>query len=174
MSHQTDAAAHYRHSSLRERIVEHVFIGDALREFWRLGVTNVEVLRSEFDAYGYDLVMSHQSVVRHIQFKASTRRRPYSISIARSLFEKPSGCVIWIGVTSDLAMGPFYWFGGSPGEVLPKLDVPKAAKGRRNMTGKRLDRPNHVYIPDSMFIRVDTLRELLLLLFDFEGSTSLP
>lgn len=54
-----DASQHSIHSTLRERIVEHVFVGDALRRLWQLGVTDVEVLRSEFDAGGYDLVMTH-------------------------------------------------------------------------------------------------------------------
>ena len=161
-----DTAIHYQHSSLRERIVEHVFVGDALREFWRQGVTNVEVLRSEFDAYGYDLVMSYGPVVRHIQFKASTKKKPYKVSIARSLFEKPSGCVIWIGVSSDLHLGPFYWLGGQPGQPLPMADKLKTAKGRRNKDGVRTDRQNHVYIPDSHFTRVDSLRDILRRLFD--------
>jgi len=41
---------HFTHSTLRERIVEHVFVGDVLRTLWRLGVTDVEILRPEFDA----------------------------------------------------------------------------------------------------------------------------
>ena len=28
--------AHFSHSTLRERIVEHLFVGDALRALWRL------------------------------------------------------------------------------------------------------------------------------------------
>jgi hypothetical protein len=47
---------HFTHSTLRERIVEHVFVGDILRTLGRLGVTDVEVLRPEFDAHGYDVV----------------------------------------------------------------------------------------------------------------------
>jgi len=43
---------HFTHSTLRERIVEHVFVGDVLRTLWRLGVTDVEILRPEFDAHG--------------------------------------------------------------------------------------------------------------------------
>ena len=39
--------AHFRHSVLRERIVEHVFIGEVLRRLWVRGITDVEVLRSE-------------------------------------------------------------------------------------------------------------------------------
>lgn len=62
--------SHYAHSTLRERIVEHVFVGDALRALWKRGVTDIEVLRSEFDAGGYDLVMTHGRTVRHIQFKS--------------------------------------------------------------------------------------------------------
>ena len=57
-----EAAPHAIHSTLREQIVEHVFVGDVLRRLWQRGVTDVEVLRSEFDAGGYDLVVS--SVVR--------------------------------------------------------------------------------------------------------------
>ena len=49
---------HFTHSTLRERIVEHIFVGDVLRTLWRRGVTDVEILRPEFDAHGYDVVMS--------------------------------------------------------------------------------------------------------------------
>jgi hypothetical protein len=67
-----EASQHTVHSTLRERIVEHVFVGEALRWLWNRGVTDVEVLRSEFDAGGYDIVMSDSYVVRHIQFKTLT------------------------------------------------------------------------------------------------------
>jgi hypothetical protein len=77
---EMDVANHYRHSSLRERIIEHIFVGDALREWWRDGVIDVEVLRSEFDAHGYDLVMSRGRIVRHIQLKASTRSKPSRVA----------------------------------------------------------------------------------------------
>ncbi|MHC1945980.1 hypothetical protein IF803_16480 [Bradyrhizobium sp. UFLA06-06] len=161
-----DSKAHYQHSSLRERIVEHVFVGDALRELWKLGIRDVEILRSEFDAYGYDIVMSYGAVVRHVQFKASTSKKPGTISIARSLFEKPSGCVICIGISAELVLGPFYWLGAPPGEPLPRAADLKTAKGRRNKEGVRIDRKNHVYIPSKFFVRIDSLREVLRRLFD--------
>ena len=62
------------YSGLRERIVEHAFVGDALRLLWQDGVVDVEVLRSEFDAHDYDLVMAQGRVVRHIQSKTGTSR----------------------------------------------------------------------------------------------------
>jgi hypothetical protein len=109
------------HSTLRERIVEHVFVGDALRRLWQRRVVDVEVLRPEFDAHGYDLVLARGRVVRHIQFKTGASKKPGNVSIALSLAEKPSGCVIWIQLKPGLEMASFFWFGGSPGEPLPAI-----------------------------------------------------
>ena len=66
----SNLSMHSLYSTLRERIVEHVFVGEALRTLWRRGVTDVEVLRSEFDAHGYDLVMGRGKIVRPIQFRS--------------------------------------------------------------------------------------------------------
>ncbi len=98
-----EPSANYVHSILRERIVEHVFVGEALRRLWQLGVTDVEVLRSEFDAGGYDLVMSYRKVVRHIQLKTVTEDgKADSIKISLKLGEEPRGCVIWIVVPPEV------------------------------------------------------------------------
>lgn len=49
------------------------------------------MLRSEFDAHGYDLVMAHGKVVRHIQFKAGAKPKPDKpISVSRALAERKS------------------------------------------------------------------------------------
>ena len=107
--------AHFENSTLRERIVEHVFVGEALLALWRRGVVDVEVLRSEFDAHGYDLVMARDRgrIVRHIQFKTGKSAKPGDVSISMALADKPSGCVLWIRVSDKLEiMGPF--FGTNP------------------------------------------------------------
>ena len=163
----SDIALHSLHSTLRERIVEHVFVGEALRALWRRGVTDVEVLRSEFDAHGYDLVMGRGSVVRHIQFKTGVRGRPSSVSVGRALADKPSGCVIWICVTHDLDIGPFWWFGGSPGEPLPDITGFASPKRiGRNKEGHRPPRSNHSSVPSRLFRRIDGMDALLETLFD--------
>jgi hypothetical protein len=98
-----EETSHSLHSTLRERIVEHVFVGDALRRLWQHRVTDVEVLRSEFDAGGYDLVMGHGRIVRHIQFKTSMAdSKVASIKASLKLMDKPSGCIIWILLTPAL------------------------------------------------------------------------
>jgi hypothetical protein len=49
--------SHFLQSSLREKLLEHLFIGELLRRLWRLGRRDIEVLRAEIDASGYDLVL---------------------------------------------------------------------------------------------------------------------
>ena len=156
------AKAHFLNSTLRERIVEHVFVGDALRTLWRCGVFDVEVLRSEFDAHGYDLVMARGRIVRHIQFKTGTSQKPGAVSVSQSLADKPSGCVIWIRVGDDLEMGPFFWFGGEPGAPLPPIaGYPNPLRATHNKDGVRPPRQNHRAVPGKKFCRLATLREVL-------------
>lgn len=158
--------AHFTHSTLRERIVEHVFVGDALRALWRRGIHDVEVLRPEFDAHGYDLVMARGRIIRHVQFKAGQAPRPRNVSLARALAEKPSGCAIWIGVSPELEMGPFFWLGGGPGEPLPSLGAyPASRRPTRNKEGERPLRQNHVDVPAAAFEQLSTLDDVLVALF---------
>ena len=158
--------AHFEHSTLREHIVEHVFVGDALRALWRRGVLDVEVLRSEFDAHGYDLVMARGPVVRHIQFKTGKTKKPGDVSLSLALAQKPSGCVIWIRVSDDLGMGPFFFFGGPPGERLPRIEhYPSPLRATHNKDGVRPERINHRSVPGSEFRVLESLDDVLDALF---------
>jgi hypothetical protein len=58
---------------------------------------------------------------------------PGDVSIAKSLANKPSGCVVWIRIQRDLEMGPFFWFGGAPGEPLPSIEEFPAHYGRHTI-----------------------------------------
>ena len=154
----------FEHSTLRERIVEHIFVGDVLRALWQRGVIDVEILRPEFDAHGYDVVMSRGRVVRHIQLTTQDKGK---VSISQALSEKPSGCVVWISLNKDsLALGPFKWFGGAPGERLPDISQysnPKRAT--HNAQGVRPMRKNHRLLPSSAFTKLRTLDEVVERLF---------
>jgi hypothetical protein len=150
---------------LREKIIEHVFVGDALRALWRRGVFDVEVLRSEFDAYGYDLVMVRGKVVRHIQLKTGVRDRPRSVSVASALAEEPSGCVIWIQIDGGLNMKRFLWLGSGPGEPLPSLGDRLTKRIARTKEGLRPSRKRHRTVNGAIFRSVDTLDKLLEELF---------
>jgi hypothetical protein len=161
------ASSHYVHSTLRERIVEHVFVGEALRQLWQRGVTDVEVLRSEFDAGGYDVVMGLRKVVRHIQFKTvMVGGKATSVSVSLKLMDKPSGCVIWIVITPKLELQSYLWFGGVPGEPLPDIGRMKPAKhAKANVLGIKAERPNHRIVPRTRFEKLGTLDAVLDRLF---------
>jgi hypothetical protein len=162
-----EASSHYIHATLRERIVEHVFVGDALRRLWQRGVTDVEVLRSEFDAGGYDLVMSYRKVVRHIQLKTvMANGKAAHTKVNLKLMEKPSGCVIWIILTPELNLQSYLWFGGPPGKPLPDIGGMKVAKHTKgNAEGVKAERRNLRIVPRSQFKRLDTIDALLSQLF---------
>jgi hypothetical protein len=157
--------AHSLYSRLRERIVEHVFIGEALRALWRRGVFDVEVLRGETDAHEYDLVMVRGAIVRHIQFKTGVRSKPGRVKIASALTDKQSGCVIWIQVNNDLAMKAFWWLGAGPMESLPDLGDRRDRRIARTKDGTRPAREAHRLVNGSRFRKFSTLDEVLEALF---------
>ncbi|WDD90332.1 hypothetical protein Bsp3421_000157 (plasmid) [Burkholderia sp. FERM BP-3421] len=161
---------HATHSVLRERIVEHVFIGDAMRRLWQLGVTDVEVLRAEFDANGYDLVMCCGEVMRHVQFKASLIDGSRgNISVNQRLATVPSGCVLWLAVTDDLEIKEYRWFGGEPGRRLPDLTNLRLARHTRgNAQGEKTERPNQRILTKGAFEILGSLDEVLERLFAIE------
>ena len=169
-----DSTRNFTQSTLRERIVEHLFIGDVLRRLWQHRITDIEILRSEFDAGGYDLVLSHRNIVRHIQFKTvgvSAKASPTKISL--KLAEKPSGCVILIVVTPCLILDSYLWFGDEPGKPLPGIDALKIAKHNKGTAkGIKNDRPNHRTLPRNRFVRLATLDDVIERLFGIEQSVS--
>ena len=161
-----DASHHFEKSALRERIIEHAFVGDALRFLWRRGVVDVEVLKSEFDAHGYDLVLARGDVVRHIQFKTGTTKKPGDVSVSLALAGKPSGCVLWIQVSPDLEMKSFFWFGGAPGDPLPQIEAyVQTRRPTHNKDGERPLRKNHRLVPSEKFKRLEKFGDVLEALF---------
>src|SRR3546814_553082 len=104
-----------------------------------------EVLRSEFDAGGYDLVMARGRVTRHIQFKTKiVGGKTDEVKISLKLMEKPSGCVLWIVVTPDLVFDHYLWFGAGPGESLPDISAFAVAKHSKGTAqGEKNARPGH-------------------------------
>ncbi len=107
---------------LREKIIEHLFVGQLLQSLWQRGESDIEVLKAEFDTGGYDLVVSVGSIIRHIQLKTKlVHAKSREVSIHTSLSHKPSGCVLWIIVSQALHMEKFLFFGNEAGAPLPDI-----------------------------------------------------
>jgi hypothetical protein len=161
---------HSVHSALRENIIEHIFIGEVLRRLWEWGIMDAEILKSEFDAGGYDLVLSCRNIMRHIQMKVGRADGARdAISANLRLAEKPSGCIVWILVDDDLQWKGFRWFGGLPGQPLPdigELKVASHAKGTSE--GVKNERPNHRLIKRGAFVSLASFDALLFQLLGAE------
>src|SRR5882757_6651274 len=90
-------ASHYADSSAREKLVEHVFLGELLRGLWRKNVRDLEILRPEVDSGGYDLALECRGIIRHVQLKSSfTGAKRVAITANVKLTDRPSGCILWI------------------------------------------------------------------------------
>lgn len=161
-------------SSCLEKVLEHRFVAELSTRLWLDGFDDFEVLRCEVDSHGYDVVIEANEVIRHIQLKGITqggKRR--DVSINTRLAAKPSGCVIWMVYDpATLALGPFYWFGGEPGERLPPLGDRIAKHSRANSFGLKAERPGHRLVPRSQFALVDGMEPLAALLFGCGSRTS--
>ncbi|WP_282236072.1 hypothetical protein [Salinicola endophyticus] len=62
---------HSTHASYRERLIEHLFIGELLKHAWLVRDRRLEIARPEVDNSGYDLIAEERALVRHLQLKAS-------------------------------------------------------------------------------------------------------
>lgn len=139
MKHQD----HQVHSSLREKLIEHVFVAGVMQQLWSTGRRDIELLRAEVDNTGYDIAIETSGVLRHIQLKASVAgATTRSVSVQTALAAKPSGCIVWIWVNGDTLTPEHYlWFGGTPGERLPDLGDRVTKHSKANAEGVRTSRP---------------------------------
>ena len=166
-----DSTADYRESNFREKMLEHVFVSELLQEAWfRYGMT-IEVLHSEVDSAGYDLVLEFGGVIRHVQLKSSradakTARQTINMALA----QKPSGCVVWVlyrtradGCRVELS---YRFFGNGSGEPLPSLQDRKIARHTKaNAQGIKAERPALRVLTRADFSAELSLAELMVSLF---------
>lgn len=157
----TDAdTAHFRHSSFREVVLEHLFVGQLLKVLWRRGQVGTEILRPEVDNAGYDLVVEANAVVRHVQLKASFRGATTAQQKVHHLLAgKPSGCVVWMEFDQhDLSLGPYRWFGAAPGCPLPDLSRFRPARHTKaDARGRKAERPGLCVVPKGEFSKMDDM-----------------
>ncbi len=165
---------HSERSSYREKLIEHLFIGELLKLSWRNGDCQLEVSKPEVDNSGYDVIIEANRIVRHVQLKASylggkTSRQKIHIKLA----EKPSGCVVWIYFDEEtLELGPFLFLGGQPGSSLPPIHEAKVSRHTKgNQHGYKAERVNIRELNKGDFTRYDTIREIYEVLFGEVNAT---
>jgi hypothetical protein len=106
---------HFLQSSYREKLIEHLFVGELLKHSWAHRDCALALAKPEVDNGGYDLVAEDGDVVRHIQLKAahhSAKAKSQKVQVA--LAQKPAGCLVWIYFDEEtLKLGPYLFFGES-------------------------------------------------------------
>jgi len=148
--------AHFLHSARREKILENLFIGEVLRELWRRDIFDAELLQSDIDAAGYDLVLSLENGIRHIQLKASIKPKTWPVN--GKIVDKPSGCVIIILVSNNLDMNGFLWFGNELGKSCDDIRSLTGAKhSKGDSTGKKAHRRDTYKMGKSKFEKMDSI-----------------
>lgn len=153
---------HSEDSSLREQALGHLFLGELLSYMWRNDRRDIEVLKSEVDRGGYDIVLEANGVLRHVQLKSSfIGSKVRDVSVSTKLLAKPGGCVIWLEFDLDsLAITTYLWFGGTPGSALPELGSKVSRHSKANSKGQKLERPMHRVVGKGRF---ESLHDINLL-----------
>lgn len=153
-------------SVAREKILEHRLVSNLAVLMLQQGL-ELDVLRSEFDANGYDVVLEAAGVMRHLQLKASVQggaRNTVSVNVR--LRSRLSGCVVWLIYDPEtLGITGYRWFGGRPGEPLPSLGTRFARHTRGNAQGEKAARIGHRLLARASFETLDGLPDLAERLF---------
>lgn len=170
----------YLKSGFFEQLIEHAFVSEILQEVYYGYGQVVEVLRSELDASGYDLVLECNGTMRHVQLKTSRPDGRTAVQkVHLKLAEKPGGCVVWIMRHEDPETRrmrlSYRYFGGEPSERLPSLDQFKLAKhSKGDAFGEKKERPAIRVIPKSSFRVIETTSELVGVLFGLRNTSDRP
>ena len=59
---------HVENSSYRERLLEHLFIGELLKISWVSGNCELEVSKPEVDRSGYDVIVEANGIIGRVRF----------------------------------------------------------------------------------------------------------
>ena len=150
-------------SNTVEKLIEHLFLAELLQECWFRRRQLVEVLRSEVDAAGYDLILESGGLIRHVQLKAIRRgARTSKQTVNARLEQRKGGCIIWIfySVNSANYRGElsYRW---REAANLPATRETHTRGGRE----RERERENTRVIPKSDFEEVPTISALVDRLF---------
>ena len=162
-----EASPHSADSSLREQALGHLFLGQLLAFMWRNSARDIEVLKSEVDRGGYDVVLEANGIIRHVQLKSSFRgSKVREVDVSTKLLRKPGGCVLWIEFDSEnLGIERFYWFGGKAGTALPDLGLRVSRDSKGNSDGEKNERPIHRVLTRGRFEALANIGEVVESLF---------
>lgn len=100
----------------------------------------VNVLKSEVDAFGFDLVLSVAGRSTHVQMKTRSGLPPHNpYELSEALWSLPNACAIWMLYDSTTLEPSSYYLLGFP--MLPKETFRQS--NRRGFRKVRMPQANH-------------------------------
>ena len=131
----------YQNSRFFENLLEHRFLFD-LRRHLVLNSTPrlVNVLKSEVDAYGFDLVLSVADRSLHVQMKTrSGSPPPNAYELSEALWVLPNACAIWMLYDPSKLEPTSYYLIGLP---MPSMESFRQAE-RAGFRKVKMQQANH-------------------------------
>ena len=139
----TTQEQHYRHSSYREKLLEHLFLAELLQVGWfRNPERRIEVVRSEVDDSGYDLLLEYEGRRRYVQLKSNKKATAPDVNV--QLGNKEGGCVVIIVVeepgenSTQRYELTYRFFGARVPEKRPALGGEIGGRKRNNPNKRRV------------------------------------
>jgi hypothetical protein len=134
----------YQNSRFFENLLEHRFLFDLARHFaLRSPPRLLNVMRSEIDAFGVDLVLSMNGVTCQIQMKTrSGKPPPNPYDISESLWRTPNTFVLWMLYDPKALEPKSYYLLGAP---FPPMEDFRPGK-RHGFRKVRMQKANHRHV----------------------------
>lgn len=154
------------HSSLTESLLEYRFLAEMGAYLARFD-SPMEVLRSDVDRTGHDIVLEANGVLRHVQLKATVAGgKRANVTVNNALALKPSGCIIWMNYDPvSFLITCLRWFGGEPEAPLPSTGARIARHSKANSEGVKAERAQHRVIAGGKFEKLNGFPQLAERLF---------
>lgn len=154
----------FKNSVRIEKILEHIFIAEILKEDHLLHnkLSSIEISRPEVDAYGYDLICEKEDVVIHMQLKTLIKgAETKSFKLHTNLSKKKHWCVVVIIYDINLDIFSFLFYGKTKkiDNPFPFDKIAKQTKSDKN--GIKKNRDDIRILHSSMCIKVETISKLL-------------
>lgn len=148
-----------------EKLLKIRFVSDLSRALWLTGCRDFDVLRSNVDDNGFDLMIEAKNVIRHIQFIFTANGdETLDAKVDYRLSTKASGCIIWVEYDPDtLNITTYGWYGTYQGLGLPRIWVPERSSHNSDSIKPLTD--NRRLLQKSKFTPVRSIHQLIGHLF---------
>lgn len=157
-------------SSYVENVLTHSMISSLAGDLWRRDPeVRMDILRTEVDESGFDLVLTMSGQGRYIQIKqVNSEGRNKNFSVRADFALMPGSCVVVIvHRDSDLSIEGYRFFGAALNKPMSSVDGFNSSilPGRRGKDGNRRVREHYRDIPGACFTKLNSVSDLLEALF---------